>query len=71
MFEKKDTTYTKLRDRSVEQWLDEITNHEDIVVRAGVKVTKEYIESLKKTISELESKSLLKDKYLKKLKENK
>lgn len=68
MFEKEDKTYDDLRDRSIEQWLKEISSHDDIAVRGGVKVTREYIEYLKKTIKELEKKSDLKDKYLKKLK---
>jgi len=68
MFEKEDNTYDELRARTINQWFDEISNHEDIVVRGGVKVTKEYIEDLQKKINHLESKNTLKDKYLKQLK---
>ncbi len=68
MFEKEDNTYDELRARTINQWFDEISNHEDIVVRGGVKVTKEYIEDLQKKIIHLESKNSLKDKYLKQLK---
>jgi len=68
MFGKEDNTFNDLREKSVAQWLEELSTHEDIVVRGGVKVSREYIESLKKKIELLENKSALKDKYLKKLK---
>ena len=45
-----DHTFENLRERSVEQWLEEIDGHEDLVVRGGVKVTREYIADLKKQI---------------------
>lgn len=68
MLEKVDTTYNDLRDKSISQWLDEISNHKDIVVRGGVKVTRDYIAYLKKEIINLENKNSTKDKYLEKLK---
>lgn len=67
MFGKKDTTYDEVRDKSISQWLEGMSQHEDIEVRGGVKVTKDYMDDLKKTISMLEEKNALKDKYLKKL----
>lgn len=71
MFEKEDKTYDELRERSINQWFNEIINHDDIVVRGGVRVTQDYINYLKKTITNLEKKHLIKDKYLEKLKKSK
>lgn len=71
MFNTKDNTYGDLREKSIEQWLEGMSLHEDISVRGGVKVTKSYISDLKKTIVMLEEKNTLKDHYLKKLKESK
>ena len=68
MLENEDKTYDQLREKSISQWLDEISRHDDIVVRGGVKVTKEYLEYLQKKIINLENKNDLKDKYLKKIK---
>lgn len=68
MFGLKDNTFNELRDKSIKQWLDGMAKHDDIEVRGGVKVTKEYIDGLKKKITSLENENKLKDKYLKKLK---
>ncbi len=67
MFGEKDKTYDELRDKSIHQWLDAMSQHEDVEVRGGVRVTKDYMDDLKKTIILLEEKNTLKDKYLKKL----
>ncbi len=64
-----DNTYNEIREKSVRQWLDEMSQHEDIAVRGGVKVTCEYMDELKRQIQVLEEKCALKDEYLKKLKE--
>lgn len=68
MFNKEDNSFNEVRAKSVLQWLDSMVDHSDIEVRGGVKVTKDYISSLKKQIENLEDKNNLKDKYLKKLK---
>lgn len=68
MFGKEDKTYDSLRENSVNQWLEDMLGHEDVTVRGGVQVTRDYIESLRKKIEFLESKNTLKDEYLKKLK---
>lgn len=68
MFFKEDNTFKDIREKSVKQWLDDIDGHEDLLVRGGVKVTREYIESLKHEIQVLEEKNALKDNYLKRLK---
>ncbi len=67
MFGREDNTYDELRENSINQWLEDMVKHEDILVRGGVKVTREYILDLKKKISMLENKNATKDKYLKKL----
>ena len=68
MLEHEDQTYNQLREKSIHQWFDEISDHEDIVVRGGVKVTKDYMEYLQNKIMKLENKNKLKDEYLKKIK---
>lgn len=69
MFEIKDNTYNEIREKSVRQWLEEMSEHEDVAVRCGVKVTLEYLEHLKDEIRELKESNELKKTYLKKLKE--
>ncbi|MBI9014789.1 MAG: hypothetical protein JEZ08_21340 [Clostridiales bacterium] len=71
MFGKEDNTYNELREKSVSQWLDDMSHHEDIEVRGGTELTKDYIEDLKKKIGLLEKKNTLKDKYLRRLKRKK
>ncbi len=70
MFQKEDTTFFELREKSVQQWLLEMEGQEDLVVRSGVKVTCEYIEALKRKIQRLEEENALKDSYLKKVGKN-
>ncbi len=55
--------------KRIRQWLEDMSRHEDVAVRGGVKVTAEYLEDLKKQIRQLEEKCALKDAYLKKMKE--
>lgn len=69
MFFKEDNTYNDILGKSVKQWLDDMSRHDDIAVRCGVKATNEYIDSLKKQIRVLEEKNELKDTYLKKVRE--
>ena len=69
MFFKDDNTYNDIREKSIRQWLDDMSSHEDIAVRGGVKVTREYMDDLKKQIAALEEKNALKDRYLKQMKE--
>ena len=52
-------------ENSIRQWLEDMSRHEDVAVRGGVKVTAEYLEDLKKQIRQLEGKKCaLKDAYL-------
>ena len=49
------------------QWLDEMEQHEDIAVRGGVNLAREYVQSLQKEIESLKSENELKKEYMKKL----
>ncbi len=69
MFIQEDNTYNEIREKSIRQWLDEMSKHEDIAVRGGVKVTADYLNDLKQQIARLEEKNKLKDEYLKKMKQ--
>ena len=68
MFMPEDNTFNEIREKSIRQWLQEMSNHEDVAVRGGVKVTTDYPDALKKKIALLEERNKLKDEYLKKLK---
>jgi len=70
-WQKEDTTYNDIRDKSLMQWLDQMAEHDDIAVRGGVKLAKEYIDHLKKENTRLESEIELRNQYLKKMKEKK
>ena len=63
-----DNSFNEIREKSVHQWLDEMSRKEDLEVRGGVKATLEHIDSLKRKIAHLESKNGLKEAYLKKMK---
>lgn len=67
MFIKEDNTYNEIRAKSLDQWLDEMSKHEDIAVRGGVKLTREYVEYLETEISRLKEEIELKNQYLKKV----
>lgn len=67
MFFREDNTYNDIRDKSLNQWLDEMEKHEDVAVRGGVKLTREYVQYLKDKIKRLEDENELKNSYLKKM----
>ena len=67
-WEVKDNTYNDIRERSLNQWLGQMAEHEDVAVRGGVKLAKEYMEHLKRENERLESEIALKNEYLKKMK---
>lgn len=68
MFNSEDNTYNEIRQKSVEQWLEDMLGHEDVMVRGGVNATKGYIQSLRAQIDMLENKNKVKAEYLKKIK---
>ena len=59
--------YQDIREKSLMQWLDEMEQHEDIAVRGGVKLAREYVQSLQKEIENLKSENELKTEYMMKL----
>ena len=67
MFIKEDNTYNDIREKSLLQWLEDIENHEDVVVRGGVKLCREYMQYLKDKNKKLEEENALKNFYLKKM----
>lgn len=66
MWQKEDTTYRDLRERSLDQWLTEMEAHEDLQVRDGVRLAREYIAYLKKENQSLQEQNQLTQTYLKK-----
>lgn len=67
MFFKEDNTYNDIREKSLMQWLDEMEQHEDIAVRGGVKLCREYMQYLKDKNEKLKEENELKNFYLKKV----
>lgn len=67
MFLQEDNSYNDIRQKSLNQWLDEMEKHEDIAVRGGVKLTREYIRYLNDEINRLKEENALKNEYLKKM----
>lgn len=68
MFGKEDTTYNDIRRKSLMQWLDDMEKHEDVAVRCGIKLNREYILHLEKEIKNMKHQLALRDEYLKKVK---
>lgn len=71
MWINEDNTYNDIRKKALLSWLDEMEGHEDIAVRGGVKLTREYLEYLETEIGRLKEANALKTEYLKKMKETK
>ena len=67
MFFKEDKTYNDICIKSMLQWLSEMEQHEDVAVRCGVKLCRDYIAQLEKKIDRLEEENELKNSYLKKI----
>ena len=61
--------YQDIREKSLMQWLDEMEQHQDVAVRGGVKLTREYVQYLKDEIGRLRHENEVKNAYLKKLRE--
>lgn len=67
MFGVEDNTYNDIREKSLLQWLEEMEQHEDVAVRCGVRLARDYMEYLKEENEKLRREYDVKDKYLKKL----
>ena len=66
MFQMEDHTYRDLRERSLMQWLEEMERHEDMTVRGGVRLCREYIQFLQDQNIQLQRENQLKNEYLRK-----
>ena len=66
MFQIEDNTFRDLRERSLLQWLEEMERHEDATVRGGVRLCREYIQSLHDQNRQLQESNDLKSEYLRK-----
>ena len=60
--------YNDIREKSLEQWLNEMEQHPDIAVRGGVQLTREYVQYLQDEIKRLHGENDLKLEYMKKIK---
>lgn len=67
MFIGEDNTFNDIREKSLQQWLDEIEQHEDVAVRGGVKLCREYVQHLINKNERLKQENELKNSYLKKM----
>ena len=71
MFQIEDNTFRDLRERSLMQWLEEMEHHEDASVRGGVRLCREYIQSLHEQNRQLQESNDLKSEYLRKFSKRK
>ncbi|MBO5426269.1 MAG: hypothetical protein J6A25_12235 [Lachnospiraceae bacterium] len=67
MFTQPDNTFNDIRQKSLEAWFAEMEQHEDIAVRGGVKLCRDYIKYLEDEKAKLKDENELKNSYLKKL----
>ncbi len=67
MFLKDDNTYNEIREKSLLQWLDEMEQYEDVSVRGGVKLCREYMQYLVDKNEKLKQENELKNRYLRKI----
>lgn len=67
MFFKEDNTFNDIREKSLHSWLEEMSHHDDVAVRGGVKLCTDYIEFLKNENRKLKEENELKNSYLKKM----
>ena len=66
-----DHTFRDLRERSLLQWLDEMERHDDMTVRGGVRLCREYLQYLQDENHRLKEENELKNSYLRKLAQKK
>lgn len=67
MFIQEDHTYKDICKRSIEQWLQDMEVHEDVAVRGGVKLCRDYMMQMESQIERLKEENELKNSYLKKM----
>ena len=71
MFKIEDNTFRDLRQRSLFQWLDEMERHDDLAVRGGVRLCREYLQYLQDENRRLKDENELKNTYLRKMAQKK
>ena len=67
MFRMEDNTYRDLRERSLMQWLEEMEAHEDMTVRGGVRLCRDYMQYLMDENRKLKEQNALTQSYLRKI----
>lgn len=67
MFFQEDNSYKDIREKSLEQWLEDMEKHEDVAVRGGVPLVRDYLRTLKQENKRLSDENELKNSYLKKM----
>lgn len=67
MFFSEDNTYRDIRAKSLDSWLVDMEKHEDVAVRGGIPLVRDYIRTLKEENARLKSENELKNAYLKKV----
>ena len=68
MFIPEDHTYNDIRERSLAQWLDEMEQHEDVAVRGGVRLCRDFMAYLREENERLKQENELTKAYLRKMK---
>ena len=71
MFKIEDHTYRDLRQRSLMQWLSDMEAHDDMTVRGGVRLCREYLAYLEAENRRLKEENELKNSYLQKMAQKK
>ena len=67
IFNREDKTFNNIQDKALNQWLDEMEKHDDVSVRCGVKLARDYVDFLKDEIERLKEENKVKNEYLKKM----
>lgn len=67
MFLLEDNSYNDIREKSLNSWLMEMEQHEDLAVRGGVRLARAYIQHLQDENKRLKEENELKNSYLKKM----
>jgi len=67
MFFHEDHTYNEIRKKSLDQWLTEMEQHEDVAVRTGIPLVREYLQYLETEEQRLKDENDLKNEYMKKI----
>ena len=68
MFIREDNTYNEIRERSLAQWLDEMEQHEDVAVRGGVRLCRDFMSHQREENERLKQENELIKSYLRKMK---